>query len=81
MIKITFLMLMSTFVEKFVIASPLENASFEYLPSILLQRKQRQEGLETSFESRQNLDIERNGTVADHQFRLGIINCVWDQCW
>ena len=41
-------MLMSTFVEKFVIASPLENASFEYLPSILFQRKQRQEGLETS---------------------------------
>ena len=33
-----------------------------------------------SFESRQNLDIERNGTGADHQHRLRIINCVSDQC-
>ena len=33
-----------------------------------------------SFESRQNLDIERNGTGADHQYRLRIINCVTDQC-
>ena len=36
--------------------------------------------IRVSFESRQTFDIERNGTVADHQFRLGIINCVWDQC-